>query len=118
MPSHSHTIAHTHTWDNTHSHGITDPGHSHGYRRPPDSAVTNVDTGTFWGLRSIENGTTSGSTTGITINNATISGTTSAASATNSGSAGSGNGHTHSLTMNSQSNLPSYKNVYIWERIA
>ena len=115
LPSHSHTIAHTHDWSNTHNHGITDPGHSHSHY-----AGTSMGNrgGSYSTVPVGESYSTGSSTTGITISNRSISGTTTGASATNSGSTGSGNGHTHSLTMNSQSNLPSYKNVYIWERTA
>ena len=33
-------------------------------------------------------------------------------------STGGGGSHSHGLTMNSHTNLPSYKSVYIWERTA
>ena len=130
IPTHSHTIAHTHTmahthdWSNTHNHGITDPGHSHSIAAKQQTAST----GYLFDVGSGNSSTryTGTSSTGISINNKSISGTTtgasnsttSAASATNSGSYGGGLGHTHSLTMNSHTNLPSYKNVYIWERVA
>ena len=115
LPSHSHTIAHTHDWSNTHNHGVTDPGHSHSHY-----AGTSMGNrgGSYSTVPVGESYSTGSSRTGISIDNKTISGTTGGASATNSGSVGSGNSHNHGLTMNSQSNLPAYKSVYIWERIA
>lgn len=51
----------------SHSHGITDPGHTHGYNQPSSFGFSGGGAGI---LGTSTGGTTTSSTTGITINNA------------------------------------------------
>lgn len=71
-----------------HNHGVTDPGHAHSYTSPAGG------NGAFGGGSGNTPSTTGTSTTGITIQNA-----------------GSGQGHSHNLTMN-----PKYVDVIVAEK--
>ena len=95
--AHTHTITdnghthtgplHTHTWSNTHNHGISDPGHKHsGY-----FGTSSGNRGGDYSSVPIGVTTTTGSaTTGISVNNASISGTTSQSGNGNTGSSKTG----------------------------
>lgn len=119
LGSHTHTMAHTHDWSNTHNHGITDPGHSHSHY-----AGTGMGNrgGSYSTVPVGESYSTGSSTTGISVNNKTISGTTTGASnATTSAATGNTSnaggvngvtqGHTHSIE-------PTFTRVYAWQRTA
>ena len=75
IQSHKHDFS----WSGTHNHGVTDPGHSHGYELGVD------DGGTGHGgertSRYFSNTSTNSARTGISVNSATISisGTTESA---------------------------------------
>ena len=109
IPSHTHDLSnHTHDWSNSHSHGITQTAHSHG----GSFGTSEGNRGGSYGSVPVGYTTsTNGANANITINSATISGTTGAPSNNTSGSTGSGNGHTHSIE-------PTYTRVYAWERTA
>lgn len=97
MPSHNHGFS----WSGSHSHGVSDPGHSHGYELGEyDGAAGHAGerTGRYYGTAN-----TYSATTGISINSKTISisGTT--------GSNGSGSAFNI---------LPPYVVKYCWERTA
>jgi hypothetical protein len=51
----------------SHSHGITDPGHAHGYGVNPNGQIKNPSAGLITGA-SDGSGVTNSATTGITIN--------------------------------------------------
>ena len=128
IPSHSHTIdhthnhSHTHTWSNTHNHSISDPGHAHlsyataGY---PGSAnksyaiarydrdATEYTDASF--VRS--------ATTGITVSNKTISGTTDAPNNSTTGGPSTGSSGTTGGGQ-AHDNMPPYTVKYCWERTA
>jgi microcystin-dependent protein len=72
MPAHTHTLE-------PHSHGITDPGHLHGYSylNPLGANAADFYSGDYWSPGTVYASTTY-NTTGITINNsATLSTSTS-----------------------------------------
>ena len=75
IQSHNHSFS----WSGTHSHGITDPGHSHGYELGEDDGGSGHDGERTKRYHSSAN--TYSAWTGISINNATISisGTTGSA---------------------------------------
>lgn len=96
IPSHNHTFSDSATTSSagSHSHGITDPGHSHTYTASSIGSSPGL-TGDIFNVVSTQ---TSTSQTGISINSAgahthtlSVSGTTS--------STGSGATHTHSLNL-------------------
>ena len=109
LPAHTHSLSsHTHGWSNSHSHGITQTAHSHG----GSFGTSEGNRGGSYGNVPVGYTTsTNGANANITINSASISGTTGAPSNNTSGSTGSGNGHTHSIE-------PTYTRVYAWERTA
>lgn len=97
MPSHNHDFS----WSGQHSHGVSDPGHSHVYElgeHDGGSGHAGERTKRYWGTAQ-----TNKATTGISINSSTISisGTT--------GSNGSGSAFNI---------LPPYVVKYCWERTA
>lgn len=104
IPSHNHTISHTHTMNHTHTFNLA------------SSNWGGSSSGNYY-IDSSQKGSSSWSNVSSPSFNS-YSGSTGGSSATNSGSKGGGESHNHGLTMNSQNNLPKYKNVYIWERIA
>jgi len=119
LGSHTHTMDHTHDWSNTHNHGITDPGHRHSHYAGTDMGNRG---GSYSTVPVGESYSTGSSTTGISVNNKSISGTTTGASnATTSAATGNTNnaggvngttqGHTHSIE-------PTFTRVYAWERTA
>ena len=79
--------SHTHDWSNTHNHGITDPGHKHFITGSKTTALSNWLDNYFTAGSSTNVGAQGansvGNTTGITINNTTISGTTSSNNTSN-----------------------------------
>ena len=109
MPAHTHSLSsHTHDWSNSHSHGITQTAHSHG----GSFGTSEGNRGGSYGSVPVGYTTsTNGANANISINSASISGTTGGPSNDTSGSTGSGNGHTHSIE-------PTYTRVYAWERTA
>lgn len=108
MPSHSHNLgSHTHTWSNTHSHTITQTPHSHSGHFGTSEGNRG---GTYGSVPVGHTTSTDTANANISINNATISGTTSQASG-NTGSSGSGNAHTHTIE-------PTYTRIYAWQRTA
>ena len=81
LPSHSHgavTAAHAHNWSNIHSHSVTDPTHGHGVG-DPGHTHDYTDSGEFLNNDAWDGGsnysistitkTTTGSTTGIVVQN-------------------------------------------------
>lgn len=104
IPSHNHTIAHTHTMNHTHTFNLA------------YSNWGGTSAGHYYIDSSQKNAANWSNVTSPSFNS--YSGSTGGSSAANSGSKGGGESHDHGLTMNSQSNLPLYKNVYIWERVA
>ena len=137
MPSHTHTFTpsgtitmnahshglnnHTHTWSNTHNHSITDKGHSH-------SGYFGTSKGNRGGSYSdIPIGVTTSTdfaNTGISINNVTISGTTSGNSGntTSTTSTGKFTGSAGTTGANGSGSafsiLPPYVVKYCFERTA
>lgn len=92
IPSHTHGVTdpgHTHTFTGTpHSHTVTDPGHTHAV----DHAGASADAATGSDEATAESGGTSGSaTTGVTVDQATAGGTNqSATTGVTVGSTGGG----------------------------
>lgn len=80
LPAHSHAVTdpqHTHVFaGDPHNHTITDPTHSH----TESTAVSAATAGAGAGGATPGSGSTGSSATGITINNATVTGTNAAAS--------------------------------------
>jgi microcystin-dependent protein len=70
LPAHNHGGGGTSTFttveNGTHSHGITDPGHRHGYDKLTDKHDAGGDTDEVW--RNSEEKNTTNQTTGISIN--------------------------------------------------
>jgi hypothetical protein len=74
----------------SHTHSITDPGHTHNYVRVPNGGQTTIGTGDIVsGLTTVA---TSSATTGISINSAGVSAT--------------------------NANLPPYVVAYVWKRVS
>jgi microcystin-dependent protein len=74
IPAHTHTMNHGHAdtfsiANDTHNHGITDPGHNHDYLTPVTTNNTQGGSNTRFTAR--VSASTSTDTTGITINNDT-----------------------------------------------
>lgn len=127
LPSHRHTIDHTHThshthdWSNTHNHPISDPGHAHLSNAVSNTAGANKSyvvanfykDGIIWNDANFVRS----NTTGITVSNKTISGTTDAPNdSTTSGPSTTYSGYTGTATAFDV--MPPYVVKYCWERTA
>jgi hypothetical protein len=97
IPGHTHTFSATTDSAGAHTHGVTDPGHTHSNGRGL-AGTSGSDGGSLFDGRDFiqKNSNLSSSTTGISINSAgahthSVSGTTA--------STGGGSSHTHSLDL-------------------
>lgn len=133
-PSHTHTMAHTHTGP-SHTHGVgtlatnSTGAHQHSSSTAPvnnngsGTQITTIAKGSgtsLWYTAKNSDNLNNGGTHSHTISGATAAaGTGNTGAASNSTTSASGTGNTGSAGSGTAfSNLPKYRNIHVWRRVA